>query len=214
MGPGTADDRLRLFRSNGRTTYLGPPEGFAPPLGKWFWLEVHQKLGKTAGSPTLNEVFLDGKLVVSTTEQNRETADTGDIVRLKYGIVHNSSPAGTDTTLQVDRSTLTAAPMGAVSAPTPPTGLRNSSPGQTFTGITANLGYDPLGRPLQYKLYKRFDGRWGLRRTSKSPAWMETGLTCNTPSTYRVTAVALGPGGAPEVESLPSAPVTIRTNAC
>ena len=49
LGSGTANDRLRLFRSNGTTTYLGPAEGFAPPLGRWFWLEVHQKLGKTAG---------------------------------------------------------------------------------------------------------------------------------------------------------------------
>jgi hypothetical protein len=214
LGSGTATDRLRLFRSNGTTTYLGPAEGFAPPLGKWFWLEVHQKLGKTPGSPTLNEVFLDGRLVVSTTEQNRETADTGDVVRLKYGIVHNSSPAGTDTSLRVDRSTLTAAPMGPVGAPTPPTGLRASTAGQTYTAITANLVQDPFGRPLQYKLYKRFDGRWGLRRTSRSPAWMETGLPCNTPTAYRVTAVALGPGGVPAVESLPSAPVTLRTTAC
>ena len=95
------------------------------PLGRWFWLEVHQKLGKTAGAPTLNEVFLDGRLViVSTTEQNREAADTSDIVRVKYGIVHNTSPAGTDATLRVDRSTLTAAPMGPVGAPATPTGLR------------------------------------------------------------------------------------------
>jgi hypothetical protein len=214
LGSGTANDRLRLFRSNGTTTYLGPSEGFAPPLGRWFWLEVHQKLGKTSGSPTLNEVFLDGQLVVSTTEQNRESADTGDLVRMKYGIVHNASPAGTDTSLQVDRSTLTAAPMGPVNAPSPPNGLRAASVGQTYAGITANFQYDPLGRPLQYKLYKRFDGRWGLRRTSKAPAWMETGLPCNTNATYRVSAVALGPTGAPAVESLPSAPVTLRTSAC
>jgi len=214
VGTGTSNDRLRLFRSNGTTTYLGPPEGFAPPLGRWFWLEVHQKLGKTDGSPTLNEVFLDGRLVVSTTEQNRESADSGNIVRVKYGIVHNSSPAGTDTSLQVDRSTLTAAPLGPVGAPTQSTGLRSASVGQTFAGITANLAYDPFGRTLQYKLYKRFDGRWGLRRTSKSPAWMETGLPCNTASQYRVSVVGLGTGGAPDVESLPSSPVTIRTGAC
>ena len=158
-------------------------------------------------------MFLDGRLVVSTTEQNRESADSGNIVRVKYGIVHNASPAGTDTSLLMDRSTLTAAPLGPVGAPAPPTGL-NISPGQTFAGITANLAYDQLGRSLQYRLYKRFDGRWGLRRTSKAPAWMETGLPCNTAAQYRVSAVALGSGGAPDVEGLPSAPVTVRTSAC
>ena len=158
LGSGTAPDSLpAAARSNSSgTTYLGPADGLRPPAGRWFWLEVHQKLGKTSGSPTLNEVFVDGRLVMMSTEQNRDAADTGQVVRLKYGFVDNASPAGTDSTMLIDRSSITAAQLGAIGAPATPTGLRQVFAVGTVVGFHANSVPGASG----YRFYRKQNGVW------------------------------------------------------
>lgn len=56
---------------------------FDLPEGRWFWLEVHQRLGTQDGS-AVNEVYVDDAKVASSTKAN--TFGRG-ATRLRYGIV-------------------------------------------------------------------------------------------------------------------------------
>ena len=70
---GANDYRLVRSTPTGTTT-ISPP--FKLPVGRWTWLEVHQKLGSSSGEEKINEVFVDGRLVASSTDANRDAADT------------------------------------------------------------------------------------------------------------------------------------------
>jgi hypothetical protein len=77
-----SDRRARLLRFGaGRSndTLVGPLE---LPEGRWFTLEVHQRLSDGAGA--LSELYLDGALVGSSTKPNTYGRS---IERVRYGIV-------------------------------------------------------------------------------------------------------------------------------
>jgi hypothetical protein len=67
---------------------LGP--AFDLPEGRWFHLEVHQRLGVNGG---VNDVFLDGQRVSSSSDGNLESGRGVD--RVRYGIVAIASGAQT-----------------------------------------------------------------------------------------------------------------------
>ncbi|MGE5281287.1 MAG: hypothetical protein ACM3N0_03010 [Chloroflexota bacterium] len=77
-----SDHRARLLRFGaGRpnNTLVGP---FDLPEGRWFTLEVHQRL--SAGAGALNELYLDGHLIGRSTRPNTYGRA---IQRIRYGIV-------------------------------------------------------------------------------------------------------------------------------
>jgi hypothetical protein len=200
------------MRGGANVTYLGPPSGFQLPIGRWFWLEVHQRLGNTAGGGTLNEVYVDGRLVMTSTEANRGSStatDNSAITKVKYGLVVNTSPAGTDTTVLVDRSSITGGPLGAIGAPATPQGLRETFHYPTLVGLTTN----PVtsGSPTGYRFYQKENGAWYKLGENTSPSWMTTVLSCSV-NDFRVTAFRAGTPSSPEQESIASSAVTI--DAC
>jgi hypothetical protein len=78
-----SDHRARLLRFGaGRPndTLVGP---FDLPEGRWFTLEVHQRRSATSGS-ALSEVYVDGKLIGSSTAANTYGRAA---TRVRYGIV-------------------------------------------------------------------------------------------------------------------------------
>jgi hypothetical protein len=118
--------RLKLGTYSGSTEKVlaGP---FDVPEGRWFWLEVHQKLG-TSGA--LSEVYLDGALVGSSTAAN---TNGRTIERIRYGLVAQGGSSQTNPlTLYFDRarvSTSATGPLGTapVPAPSPGTGTGTGS---------------------------------------------------------------------------------------
>jgi len=77
-----SDRRARLLRfgaGRDNDTLVGP---LSLPEGRWFTLEVHQRLSSGAGA--LSELYLDGQLVGSSSAPN--TYGRG-IDRIRYGIV-------------------------------------------------------------------------------------------------------------------------------
>jgi hypothetical protein len=124
--------RLKLGTYSGSTekVLVGP---FDVPEGRWFWLEVHQKLG-TSGA--LSEVYLDGALVGSSTAAN--TAGR-TIERIRYGLVAQGGSSQTNPlTLYFDRarvSTSATGPLGTAPAPVP---APTTTPSPTPTPAPAN----------------------------------------------------------------------------
>ena len=95
-----SDKRARLklgtYSSSTEKVLVGP---FDVPEGRWFWLEVHQKLG-TSGA--LSEVYLDGSQVGSSTAAN---TNGRTIERIRYGLVAQGGSSQTNPlTLYFDRA--------------------------------------------------------------------------------------------------------------
>lgn len=76
------DSRARLVRQKLGVEQVPLGRTFRLPEGRWFLLEVHQRLDRGAGA--LSEVFLDGRRVVRSTAPN--TYGRG-VQRLRAGIV-------------------------------------------------------------------------------------------------------------------------------
>jgi hypothetical protein len=207
-------DKLSAMRG---ATGIG--QDFTPPLGRWFWLEVHQKLGASAGGGTLSEVFLDGRLVSSTSAANRSGSDP--ILRVSYGLVKAMLPPGGHAYAFVDRASVTTGPMGPlifaagpgsaglVGVPKAPTGMRFGTP----SGGSAPLNWNAAaaGDPTVdgYRIYQRQgDGSW-----APAPVATTTGTSAVEPcgATYRVAAYRNfgfnDNTGSPSGESLYSADV-------
>ncbi len=108
--------RILLGKYNSSDSEVTP--AFDLPEGRWFHLEVHQKL--STGSDALTEVFLDGKKVASSTKPNSYGRT---ITRLRTGMV--SIHAGQQTnplTLFIDRLSIDThqrGPAGGAPAPAP-----------------------------------------------------------------------------------------------
>jgi Bacterial Ig domain/Polysaccharide lyase len=84
--------------------------GFSVPEGRWFWLEVHQRLSATSGS-ALNEVYLDGARVASSTTANFDRP----IEKLRTGLVAQGAIAQTNPlTLWFDRVSIATHQIGPV----------------------------------------------------------------------------------------------------
>jgi hypothetical protein len=85
---------------------LGP--AFDLPEGRWFHIEVHQRLGVSGG---VNDVYLDGQRVSSSADGNLEPGRGVD--RIRYGIVAIASGAQTrPLDLRFDDATVSARQVG------------------------------------------------------------------------------------------------------
>src|SRR3954452_15210912 len=86
------DKRSRLIIDRIATgTQIELSQAFDLPEGRWFHIEVHQRLGATSG---LNEVYLDGTKISSSTQPNLEPGRGVD--RIRYGIVAIASGSQTN----------------------------------------------------------------------------------------------------------------------
>ncbi|MEA2347522.1 MAG: Polysaccharide lyase [Thermoleophilaceae bacterium] len=105
-----SDKKARLVRAKlgvEQVPLVGP---FDLPEGRWFYLEVHQRLGT---KNAVSEVYLDGKKVGSSTQANTYGRP---VTRVRYGLV--AMAAGVQTkplSLWFDKAT-----MGSTSSSTVP----------------------------------------------------------------------------------------------
>jgi hypothetical protein len=115
---------------------------FDLPEGRWFHLEVHQRLSSSGGA-AVNEVFLDGIRVASSDRANLEAGRGVD--RMRYGIVAIASGSQTrPLELLFDKATVNTArtgPDGDLVAPVEPPQPPPTSTGSTgSTGTTSSTG--------------------------------------------------------------------------
>lgn len=205
IGLWTLDDKFHLLGNNG-----GIGSGFDLPTGRWTWVEVHQKFGQNSGESPYSEVFVDGKLVISSTATNR--ASSGHITKLGVGFVNDDPNLNPTVTIAFDRVSILAGQRGAYLAPDTPTGLAASDPSQTLVDVTAN-SVQPT--PAGYRLYRRNapSGTWSQVASNTTPQFpSQGGLTCNTDYEYRITSHKLV--GGTEEESIVSTPVGVKTDPC
>jgi hypothetical protein len=106
-----SDRRARLLRGrySGHGTSIAGT--FDLPEGRWFWLEVHQRL--STGGDARNEVFVDGRRVGASHEPN---SFGRPIDRIRYGIV--AIHAGQQTrnvTVYFDRASVSRRRVGQLS---------------------------------------------------------------------------------------------------
>jgi Polysaccharide lyase len=99
--------RNELYLDVGRyredpTTLIGP---VAIPQGRWFWVEVHQRLSPSAGR-ALSELYLDGVKVGSSTAANSAGRPIDEI---RYGNVAMESSCSAASSIFFDRVSLSAA---------------------------------------------------------------------------------------------------------
>jgi hypothetical protein len=117
---------------------LGP--AFDLPEGRWFHIEVHQRLGATSG---LNEVYLDGTKISSSTKPNLEPGRGVD--RIRYGIVAIASGSQTNPlNLRFDRATVSTSQVGPnaalaqpVTPPPPPPVTTTTTPPPATTPVVS-----------------------------------------------------------------------------
>jgi hypothetical protein len=234
--PSTGHDRFHLVRGSGQvgtvSTDLGDANGFALPTGRTFWLEVHQELSNTDAS-ALNEVYVDGRLVLSTRIANRgaETSgpspthltDTSPVTKVKYGFVHNGSPVGTNSSMALDSSSIAGGQLGALGASATPTGLRTAGSTNVSIGVVANAAAGDATHPTPsgYRWHRRVAGSSGTWQTvaeTAIPTFVDTGVSCTVQDyQYRVTTYTQPVSNSPEIdkkESVPSAPISASTLAC
>lgn len=90
--------------------------GFELPYGRWFWLEVHQRFESATGA--VNEVYIDGQRVASSTESNMFGRG---IERIRYGIVAIAA-GDQDNSLSLDfgRATVATGEVGPIPGLTGP----------------------------------------------------------------------------------------------
>lgn len=207
-------DKLQLIRSPGNTPVVSAE--FTPPVGRWFWIEVHQKLGTSSGGGTLNEVYIDGKLVGTSTDANR--GDSAPVKRVNYGFVTNNLPNGLSS-IAIDRSSILGAQRGAVigsgdfRAARTPIGVRASTPGSGQLRLDWNgpgAGDPPV---TGYRIYELTGETWDPVNVDQTSSLniTKSGLTPCSTHTYRITAYRSFPDpnpSNPTTESLPTTPVT------
>ncbi|MGI8729747.1 MAG: heparin lyase I family protein [Solirubrobacteraceae bacterium] len=90
----------------GATTPLIGPVGI--PEGRWFWLEVHQKLSGDADH-ALSEVFLDGRKVGSSSQANSAGRA---INHIRFGNTTLASQCSKPASIYYDRVSITDGPRG------------------------------------------------------------------------------------------------------
>lgn len=108
-----SDRQARLERGHyvgAAAEQLGP--SFSLPRGRWFWLEVHQRL--SGGSLASSQVYVDGREVVSTTAPNSYDRP---ISRVRFGIVAiDQGKQQRPFDLWMDRATISSQPIGMPTA--------------------------------------------------------------------------------------------------
>ncbi len=163
------DDTYRLIRGK-----QGGPEDnlgntFTLPEGRWFWLEVHQKLESDALQQPLSEVFVDGKLVASSAAPNAYPDSEGLPIRAHYGFTQRSFSPGMST-FWIDRSSTSTMQRGPLGAPATPTGLTGSE-ASGYIILTWNASPDLDGGG--YRLYHEgVDGTWNLIQQNASNGYL------------------------------------------
>jgi hypothetical protein len=219
-----SDDKYRLVRgtTGGSETQLGP--SFSVPQNRWFWLEVHQRLS-TDSTKALSEVFLDGRLIASSQDQNSTAGSGAPISHVKFGLIN---AVGSSTYMWVDRSSILAAQRGPLSTnvgghtffqPVTPIGLKASP--VTQSGIVTlwwTPPENPVETPTGYIISRQDPGSsvWAPIKKTSGTAHFDTGLQCGgLDYRYRISSYRADSAGAlPEIESNVSSPITVRTAAC
>ncbi len=104
--------RARLMRQDYTgDNYAGLTREFDLPEGRWFWLEVHQRLSDRPGE-ALNEVYLDGSRIDASTTPNGRGKR---ITEIRHGIVSLGSDgdcAPTAASIFIDRVSVSDAMRG------------------------------------------------------------------------------------------------------
>src|SRR4051812_37474278 len=179
------DKRSRLVIDRIATgTQIELSQAFDLPEGRWFHIEVHQRLGATSG---LNEVYLDGTKISSSTQPNLEPGRGVD--RIRYGIVAIASGSQTNPLrLQFDDATVSTAQTGPdaalaqpVTSVTPPPPVTPPAPApapetQTQTQTTSTPAPAPAPvsptkpgkrKPIRYTRKVRKCVRAALKRAHR-----------------------------------------------
>ena len=186
IGLRSSDHKFHLV--GGTNSGLGDDIGnasFNLPTGRWVWLEIHQKFGDSGDSP-LNEVFVDGRLISTSTSANRFSQTPNDDVVDAFGVGYVTDDPGLSpiSTMYIDRVSVLGGQRGAfrgtadpdpvpdpVPAPETPTGL-TASANQTSVVIWAN---EVTPTPTGYAFQRRVPGgAWGERGTVPSTGFLDT----------------------------------------
>jgi hypothetical protein len=105
------DGKLLLKRSNyDGSNYASLTEPVPVPAGRWFWVEVHQRLSEVPGE-ALNELYIDNRMVGSSTVANSRGRQ---IDHLRYGYVYNLDKGGASN-LYMDRLSISDGRRGPLS---------------------------------------------------------------------------------------------------
>jgi hypothetical protein len=215
----TWNDKYQLMRQEATRTLYGPE--FDLPTRRWVWVEVHQRLGTTNA---LSEVYVDGRLVASSTDANRGSSQP--ITLMRYGIVNVVNPGGA-TQLDVDRASVMGGQLGAhigtadYQAPKTPLGLRKVVASNQDIWLTWN-GPRP-GEPAVsgYRLYEQLsNGTWDKIVDTAGTVALDTVDPGSCGHKYRITAyrnttdalVPPNPLGTNVSESIYSSTVTANTS--
>lgn len=142
-----SDGKAHLFRvgsyvsgspGSGSGDDMNVAAPFDVPEGRWFWLEVHQKLSPTDGV-AVNEVWIDDQLVTSSKKANSYGRG---VTRLRYGLVaigEGAQKAPLD--LWFDRAMVRSSRIGAAGG-----GVVDPGPGASgSTGGTGSGGSSSSG---------------------------------------------------------------------
>jgi hypothetical protein len=179
------DDTYRLVRGSkgppASENNLGP--SFTLPENRWFNLEVHQRLGSSASNKPLSEVFVDGKLVASSSAVN--SYPDGIPMRANFGFAQ-ATVGGSSMSIWMDNAYTATGQRGPKGAPATPTGLSGSE-GNGYITLSWNTSSDLNGGG--YRVYRdQGDGTWAQTYQTSAPAYLQTGLPNCSRQRYRITA--------------------------
>ena len=146
------DHRARLVLNHlPEATQKDLTDSFNLPEGRWFHLEVHQRLSANAG---LNEVFLDGERIASSHKPN--IAPGRGVSRMRYGIVAVGAGAQTrPLSLRYDQATIS-------------TGRTGADPGLARPGSDSTARRSPRSRAARYTPRVRKCMGRALKRAARS----------------------------------------------
>ena len=169
------DNGFRLVRGTPSSeTALGAD--FSLPSGRWVWLEVHQRLGKSSAQ---SEVFVDGALVAESSAPNMPS-DASKITQLIVGFGDGPDPLAPMMPLGIDHTTILGGQRGSPAAPATPQGFRE-------TGSVAGAAiFEWNTQDVDgYRVWKRENGAWQPSNVA-TPPYVDAASTCGT--TYRISS--------------------------
>jgi hypothetical protein len=104
--------RARLMREDySAKNYAVLSKEFDLPEGRWFWLEVHQRLSDQDGQ-ALNEVFLDGRRVDASTTANGRGRVVNEV---RHGLVALAGECAPKGSIYLDRASVSSRMRGPLS---------------------------------------------------------------------------------------------------
>jgi hypothetical protein len=96
------DGRLNVIQNHYGEAERRLISGPAVPEGRWFWVEIHQRLSDTDGQ-ALSELYVDGRLVGSSTAANSAGRQ---IDHLRFGVVNVAGSCSKPGTVDFDRASI------------------------------------------------------------------------------------------------------------